>query len=231
MSPEAEPHFHFANPPAGGFWRVARADDPLLPSYLDPDDEDLANGGNRFDSTGYGTVYFATGLAGCFAETLARYRVKASIRAVLENDGDWLSRGFMPPGSVPADWRHRRLAVRTLAGDGARFLDAEAPETHVVLTSELAEELAELGYDYLDVGIVRGRDRRVTRLIAEWAFTARETSGEPAFAGVRYMSRHGNFECWAVFDRASITELERRAITLGMTGFRETAKRFGLTVY
>ncbi len=203
----------------------------MQPSFLDPLDESLATGGNRFHSTEHGTIYFATKLDGCFAETLARFRVKASMLAALEADDDWQSRGFMPPGSVPADWRHRRVALRVAVDKTSRFLDAEAPETHVVLTEELAEELGDLGYDYLDVGVVRGRDRQITRLIAEWTFDAEDFSGEPAFAGVRYVSRHADFECWALFDRTPVIELERRAITHGMTGLQRMARRFGLVVH
>ena len=168
---------------------MARADEPLRSSWLEPDDADLASGGNRFDSSDWGTLYFATNLEGCFAETLARFRPSAHLFAVLKDDDDWQHRGFMVPGSVPADWRHRRVAVRVELDGESRFLDVEIAESHVVLTQELAEELDDLGYDALDVAIVRGGDRRVTRAIAEWAYLAVDLdSDEPAFSGVRYVS-------------------------------------------
>jgi hypothetical protein len=228
----ADVEFSVAGPPSGGLWRVARADEPLRPSWLEPGDADLPSGGNRFDSSDWGTLYFATNLEGCFAETLARFRPSAHLFAVLKGDDDWQRRGFMEPGSVPADWRHRRVAVRVELHRESRFLDVEVAESHVVLTQELAEELDDLGYEALDVAIVRGGDRRVTRAIAEWAYLAVDfDSDEPVFGGVRYVSRIGDWECWSIFDRTPLAELERRSITLKMSELVRIGARFGLRLY
>jgi len=211
---------------------VARADEPLRPSWLEPGDADLPSGGNRFDSSDWGTLYFAMNLEGCFAETLARFRPSAHLLAVLKDDDDWQRRGFMEPGSVPADWRHRRVAVRVELHRESRFLDVEVAESHVVLTQELAEELDDLGYAALDVAVVRGGDRRVTRAIAEWAYLAVDLdSDEPAFGGVRYVSRIGDWECWSIFDRTPLAELERRSIALEMPELVRIGARFGLRLY
>jgi hypothetical protein len=228
----ADVEFSVAGPPSGGLWRVARADEPLRPSWLEPVDADLPSGGNRFDSSDWGTLYLATNLEGCFAETLARFRPSAHLLAVLKDDDDWQRRGFMEPGSVPADWRHRRVAVRVELHRESRFLDVEVAESHVVLTQELAEELDDLGYEALDVAIVRGGDRRVTRAIAEWAYLAVDfDSDEPVFGGVRYVSRIGDWECWSIFDRTPLAELERRSITLKMSELVRIGARFGLRLY
>jgi hypothetical protein len=53
----------------------------------------------------------------------------------------------MALGEVPADWRHRRLAIRVAptpsdAIPAIRFLDVEAAETRAVLRGELGELLA-----------------------------------------------------------------------------------------
>jgi hypothetical protein len=50
----------------------------------------------------------------------------------------WRERGFMPVGSVPADWRTRRVAVRAILRLGYAFVDIESPWTHTFLTRELA---------------------------------------------------------------------------------------------
>jgi hypothetical protein len=138
----------------------------------------------------------------------------------------------MEPGSVPADWRHRRVAVRVELHRESRLLDVEVAESHVVLTQELAEELDDLGYEALDVAIVRGGDRRVTRAIAEWAYLAVDfDSDEPVFGGVRYVSRIGDWECWSIFDRTPLAELERRSIALEMPELVRIGARFGLRLY
>ena len=53
-------------------------------------------------------------------------------------------------GEVPADWRHRRLAVRAVPSPSdaipvVRFLDVEAAETRALLRNELGELLAYYG--------------------------------------------------------------------------------------
>ena len=186
-------------------------------------------GGNRFDATGHGTLYFATELEGCFAETTARYRLSTKVLAAIQADNEWSRRGFMPPGAVPADWRARRLATRVVLDQRAFFLDVDAPATHTFLNKHLAMELSELGVDVLDVGIVRGRDRRITRLIAKFAFDL--TAGDaPSLAGLRYTSRLGPWECWAVFDRTQFVERERHAIDASMPELTKIARTFGLKV-
>lgn len=71
---------------------------------------------------------------------------------------------------------------------GVRFLDVEAPETREGLRHELASILAFYGYDDLDVAVVRGADRRITRWIGQWAYDQSDERGNPMFAGVRYLS-------------------------------------------
>jgi RES domain len=144
-------------PPKNGLWRVGRSPDPL--HFSDPLDPALLENratGNRFDSpTGdYRVCYFATALDGCFGETLSRFRPDPRLAAIAHEEG------FMALGEVPADWRHRRLAVRAAprSSDGAptiRFLDVEAAETRAVLRAELGELLAFYGYSDLDVPTVR----------------------------------------------------------------------------
>ena len=121
--------------------------------------------------------------------------------------------GYMAPGCVPADWRLGRLAVRAII-DGAasppdtRFLDVEALETREQLRVDLGAILAFYGYSDLDVAVVRGSDRRVTRFISQYAFSLLDV------AGIRYLSRlNSEWECWAVFDGVPLVELEVRGLT------------------
>lgn len=227
----AEPEFSFVEPPLGGLWRVARAANPLSPSFLHEDDADSLTGGNRFDSTTHGTVYYSSSLEGCFAETTARFRPSPAVRAAIEADDDWAQRHFMEVGAVPADWRDQRVMVLVTFSPGVRFLDVEATSTHTVLASELAEELEELAIDDIDVATMRGKDRRLTRLVSQYAHDAVDANDEPAFGGIRYKSRLGDWECWAVFERTAHVEIERRPIEETTPELLAVAKLFGLRVH
>jgi hypothetical protein len=85
----------------------------------------------------------------------------------------------------------------------------------------------------LDGAAVRGPDRRVTQMISEWAYMARD--GEKTrYSGIRYVSRLGSpWECWAMFedDELEIEVIERVPVTKDMPELREVADLFGLTVF
>ena len=222
----------WVTPAAEGFWRVGRSPDPIY--FAEPPDPALLNNattGNRFDSPtrDYRVCYFATQLDGCFGETLARFRPDPKLIAASTEEG------FMLSGEVPADWRHRRLAVRVRPvenGSTVRFLNVETLDTRQVLRSELAELLAFHGYKDLDVSVVRGGDRRITRWIGRWAFLQRDDDGAPTYAGVRYLSRLStSWECWAVFNRVKLEEQERRPILRGDDSLARIASAYGLTVF
>jgi hypothetical protein len=224
-----------AYPPPAGLWRVARGDEPLRPSRPAAG-EHTANSGNRFDSTtgDFGVLYFASTLDGCFGETLARFRPAPDLRALLEEE--WQENtGFMDVGAVPADWRHRRTAVRVAVADlvPAKFLDLDSIETRQALREQLAGGLAILGVSDLDEAAVRGGDRRVTRLIAAWAHEATDAAtGTPCYSGIRYASRlTSDWTCWAVFDRVQLEPLEYLPITAEMDSLQRVAKLFDLRVH
>lgn len=227
-------------PPPGGVWRVGRDPDPLAPSKSGGSSEVLKPGtGNRFDSPSgnFGVRYFATSLDGCFGETLARFRPDPLLSEVIGDE--WRKLGFMAVGDIPADWRQRRTAVRVgfpsgghnaKFKDGAQFLDIESVETREAMRSDLAPLLAYYHYDDLDVALVRGRDRRVTRYISQWVFEQADEDGDPLYAGIRYLSRLNTaWECWAVFDDVEIEELERRPIRGDDRSYKKIAKLYGLT--
>jgi RES domain len=215
--------------PTLGIWRVGLATDPLgAPPPLSKDDLAQSNAVNRFDSpTGtYRVLYFATDLDGCFAETLARFRPDPGLRDLVATE--WDERGYMAPGHVPAEWRHRRLAVRVqINPPAARFLDVEALSTRQHLRDEVAGPLAEAGLGDLDVAAARGPHRQLTRAVSGWAW-------DNGYAGIRYLSRiDTRWECWAVFDRPSIEiqELERTVIHRELPALQSIVDAFAIKVF
>jgi hypothetical protein len=169
--------------------------------------------------------------AGCFGETLSRFRADPALIAAADEEG------FMPAGSVPADWRNQRIAVQVEVVPNEllpepRFLDVEALKTRRELRRELASLLAYYGYEDLDVPTVRGADRRITRWIAKWAFEQRDADGAPVFAGIRYLSRlNTDWECWAVFHDVEIKEITREPIERENEALKSIARHFDLTVF
>ncbi|MBI2940675.1 MAG: RES family NAD+ phosphorylase [Chloroflexi bacterium] len=99
---------------------------------------------------------------------------------------------------VPADWARKRCVRAFRVLPGQRWLDLRAFETREALRLELAEVLANLRIDDLDVSGVRGPRRELTQAIARWAY-------EHGFAGLAYRSRFDDsLDCWAVFEGAEL---------------------------
>ena len=83
------------------------------------------------------------------------------------------------------------------------------PHTLAFLDVEMAVELGELGILVpLDIPAIRGSDRRLTRAISSWAATQRDSGGDSLYGGLRYISRLGAWECWAVFEGTDIQVVE-----------------------
>lgn len=189
---------------------MGRGDDLL--STATPVGADLgdARAGNRFDSlTGaFRVLYFGTNLEACFGETLSRFRADPKLAFI---DEEWEANRFMARGTVPKDWRMRRTAVRVLIKTDRRFLDVEALGTRKRLQRLLGPVLALFEVEDLDVAAIRGPDRRVTRLIAEWP-GARSTN-------------EGN-ECLPVF---AISPASRRAGNAGRCSTTSTSRNWSGT--
>lgn len=210
---------------------MARGDNPLAapPNLSRPG----PTGGNRFDplTMTYGVLYFGTELEACFGETLARFRPSLELLALVKDE--WEERGFMAVGTVAADWRQRRTAVHVRLPATVAFVDIESPVTHQFLRRELALGLSAIGLSDLDVSTVRGPDRRVTRMISEWAYMAAD-GDRPRYAGIRYESRiRSGWECWALFDDEDldIEVVETVPITPDMPALISVAKLFGLQLF
>lgn len=213
--------------PPGRLFRVGRVSEPLNFSVISAADAMLTDVGNRFDVPGEGVCYLGSSAEGCYAETLARFRVSARVcEAVRQKEN-----GFMVCGGVPADWRTQRLLVTCTMEDPLPFLDVEAAQTHTYLTAELSETLARIGVGALDVAHVRGPNRVLSRAIAAWAFEATDENGEPRYGGLRYLSRLGDHECWAVFEGTELRETTRTPVLTSDPDLCSIADDFGLRVF
>jgi RES domain len=216
-----------------GIWRVGRSPDPYeIRPALTAEELNHPKVGNRFDSPigNYGVLYFGTELEACFGETLARFRPSIGLAEIAR--GEWSDMGLMAPGTVPADWRQRRLAVRATTQEDVNFLDVEELGTREVLNKELGAALATLGVTDLDVSVIRSGDRRITRLISLWAWSQTDDEGEYRFGGLCYLSRiNTDWECWALFSRTATTELERRVIPRNTPELEHVADMYGITVF
>jgi hypothetical protein len=201
--------------PTAGLWRVARGDNPLTVPLRPKPNEASGATANRFDpiNMDFGVLYFGSTLA------------------LVEED--WKANDFMAVGAVAADWRQRRTAVHVSLSADAIFVDVDSPVTHQFLRKELADELIALGVEDIDVGTVRGKDRRLTRALSEWTYRQQGDEG-PIYSGLRYESRLGSqWECWAVFDDEAIDVVatEARSITLDMPELVEIAELFELQLH
>ncbi|WP_431835668.1 RES family NAD+ phosphorylase [Cellulomonas sp. Y8] len=202
---------------------MAIASNGMRFSRLTPQDAAIQGAGNRFDVPGGGVLYCCTELEGCYRETLARMRVSPRMRELDEDNENQ----HMRAGCIPASWRDARRVFQFSLDSAAPFLDVEHQDTWTLLDSELRRHLSEP----LDVAAVRGKDRLLTRAIAEWAYTQVDENGVGRYAGVRYVSRTGDYECWAVFEGAPITmSAPPEPIELGDSTLRTVARAFDLTL-
>jgi hypothetical protein len=226
------PKVKTVDPASDGIWRIGRGSNPLALRPPEPNTLLSSTLGNRFDSPDgkFVMLYFGTMLETCFVETLARFRPDLDVVAVIKEE--WEENNFMVVGSVPQEWRVKRSAVRVQVAEEFTFLDVESPDTHQYLRDELALGLSALGYKDLDSSTVRGPDRRVTRLIADWAFQQTNDDGSPTFGGIRYHSRIGGTnECWAVFHDVPVNPIETRPIVCEMPELLAVANQFDLRVF
>ncbi len=107
--------------------------------------------GNRFDDPSaerdvpeeerYRVVYCATGRAGAFGETVARFRPSLELLAGLKQveDEEPLD-PELEGGIIPEEWRLSPRLGSTRLAPGLPFADLAAPETMRVLREELADK-------------------------------------------------------------------------------------------
>lgn len=213
--------------PVEGAFRVARREDPLGLSWISAPDAQMSSG-NRYDIAGGGVLYCATQLEACYAETLARFRPSPG---VIERLGAFEA-GRMNVGSVAADWRLRRVKARVLCEESLPFVDVEDPSTLAFLGDVLEKDLAALDIQQpLDVSLMRGRDRRIPRLVSRWAYNEQDESGSPVFSGLRYESKLGKYECWAIFDGTPVRSVDLAAVSKDDPELMQVANMFKLTLH
>lgn len=91
--------------------------------------------------------------------------------------------------------------------------------------------MAALSIPVVDVGVIRGSNRLATRAVAAWAYAAQDQDGNLRYSGIRYMSRLGDHECWAVFEGTSVREISRTPITRSNAAMQQIAATWRLNVF
>jgi hypothetical protein len=215
---------------------VGRAPFPLSVGARKARDLRSKTAGNRFDIPNAGVLYFADELEACFAETLADLRAKPALVDLVRDE--WNAANWLKPCAVPASWRLRRTAVKVKVDHDQKFLDVTDMQTILTLRTELALRLSSIGYSDLDMGLVQGADRRVTRMISEWAYlqTIDQESDYDEdlyrFAGIKYTSRlNHEWTCWAVFPDVDLAQVEAAPVERETPELLAIAERFGLRIF
>ena len=195
--------------------------------FAEIDAVDAANTeqGGRFDVVGGGVLYCATTKTGAYKEVLALFR--PSVKTYLVADGETL----MAQGSMPRSWREARALAEFSLDDPLPFVDIESDATLTHLTAAMAEQLEELEIQALDVSVVRGPNRLLTRAIAKWIYTRVDEEGMPLFGGIRYLSRFQSHECWAVFNGNVIGTVRTDPILPQDADLANVTREFGITLH
>ncbi|MGH2534600.1 MAG: hypothetical protein ACRDJW_20240 [Thermomicrobiales bacterium] len=187
-------------------------------------------------------IYCATERAAAFAETIARFRPAVRVIAGLAeiDDPEPVAiglQGLVDPeapsrGVVPADWRLGRRLAETVLDPNLRFVDIASARTLHQLRQELASTATRLSLSDVDLSAVTGSHRRLTQACARYIYDQMDQSGQPRYAGVRYLSRlHGAWECWAVFaNRMRHSPGMPVSIFPNDPGLLEAAAVFGLSI-
>jgi hypothetical protein len=214
--------------PKDPIYRVAKNSASVAGSRIRAEDIE-SQAGNRFDLTNEGVVYCATHRQGSFAEVLKNLRRAPSLRISID---PMVDPGFMLEGGIPTDWRATRSIFSVVCDEPLPFLDIEDPETLAFLDAEMAVELGELGILIpLDIPAIRGPDRRLTRAISSWTASQRDVDGNFLYGGIRYVSRLGGWECWAIFEESDIHLTERMDIQRNDPDLLSIASLFQLTIH
>lgn len=208
-------------------WRVEYLSPPLRFSRINAVDARLESG-NRFDIAGAGVLYAATEPVGAYAETLASFRPSSSLLAKLATFP--AEAGRLAPGVVEQAWRLNRRLRSLRVREALPFIDIDDPRTHTYLTHAAATQLNEMNVGNLDVAQVRGPSRLLTRAIATWIYSQTDEHGQPLYSGIRYESRFGDYECWAIFDGTRVEAVDESTIERFSPELRQIESAFGLTI-
>lgn len=214
--------------PERSVYRIAKTNALLGGSRIRERDS-VTHAGHRFDLLDSGVIYCATQLQTSFAEVLSPFRRVPSTRINIDHEID---RGFMIQGGIPADWRKTRAIFLIDCVEPLPFLDIEDPQTLAFLDIDLAEELNEIGvYSPLDIALIRGSNRRITRAISAWAANQVDEEGAFIYSGIRYKSRLGDWECWAIFEETEMKIVKTLEIDRANPDLLVIAELFQLTIH
>lgn len=180
---------------------------------------------------GGGVLYGCTRPLGCFYETMARFRVTLPGKTNAAAAAASPDTGHMAPGRVPQEWRTNRSKFEIAVADPLPFLDIEHEQTRAFLRHAMADVLSECDAPDLDVSDVRGRNRTLTRAIARWVYLRLDDHGEFAYSGIRYLSRHNDLECWAIFDGTQVKTVRQEPIEADDGDLRAAAELWDLRIY
>ena len=185
--------------------RISRTIEPLKHSFVGAIEASQARNGNRFDVPGGGVLYTATHESTCFDEVLARMRPSPWLQTL-----DWAEdeRAGFPIG-LPADWRDQRRIYTVRVSTDLPFVDIDHPDTWRWMENAAPGVLLEAHNDHVDREHVYSSNRRLTRAMSTAIYTSLDAENLPLFAGIRYESRLGQGECWAIFDGRPNTTLEQ----------------------
>ncbi|MDQ2786176.1 MAG: hypothetical protein M3Y58_14375 [Chloroflexota bacterium] len=121
---------------------------------------------------------------------------------------------------------------RLLLDPALRFVDVAHPDTLAEIRTHFAPLAVALGHRDVDLSTVISGDRHLTQRVAQYVHERTDTSGSPAFAGLRYVSRHGaTWEYWALFaDRLIGDNLPVQPVRADDAGLIAAARSLGLTI-
>lgn len=138
----------------------------------------------------------------------------------------------MNHGGIPAAWRETRSIFLIDCVDPLPFLNIEDPRTLSFLDYELANVLQEIGVNSsLDISLIRGSNRRLTRAVSVWAANQLDEDGEFLYSGIHYKSRLGDWECWAIFEETEVKIVETQEIGRTNPDLLAVANLYQLTIH
>jgi len=214
--------------PVEPVFRIARRNTLLEGSRIRKRDS-VTQAGHRFDLLDSGVIYCATQLQASFAEVLSPFRRVPSARIHIDQKSD---PEFMNQGGIPADWRETRAIFLINCVEPLPFLNIEDPKTLAFLDVALADELNEMGvYSALDIALVRGSNRRITRAVSAWTANQVDEEGAFIYSGIRYKSRLGDWECWAIFEETEMEIIKALEIKRTNLDLQFIAELFQLTIH
>jgi len=73
-------------------------------------------------------------------------------------------------------------------------------------------------------------NRRLTRSLAAWLYAQTDEHARPLYSGIRYGSRLGPHECWAIFDGTTAGLIREATVEVDSPAALTVAAAFGLAV-